>query len=162
MTPRWPSLLRILALLLIFLLQTPFPAKAQGTSSTSKTSKKAVEGTKKTGFSGDPARKRGLELGFDLGKKCGKSDLEQSLKPDPKRHEDFEKPEKYFRSEYGSQASFIGGFRSGFVGGYQTAFGKKVPISASGVSGTGGEKTKTASPTSSSKRPSGASSSDAL
>jgi len=158
MTPRRKLLLRLIPLLLIFSLQAPFAANAASSKTT-----KAAEGSKKTGYNGDPARKRGLELGFDLGKKAGKSDLEQSLKPDPKRHEDFEKPEKYFRHEYGSQASFVGGFRSGFMGGYQAAFGKKVPMSATGMSG---EKTKSSSSagaaTTPPKRSSGTTSSDAL
>ncbi|MCE9625253.1 MAG: hypothetical protein K8R69_07375 [Deltaproteobacteria bacterium] len=158
MTPRWPFLFRLLPLLLIFSLHAPFPAKAASSKAP-----KAAEGSKKTGYNGDPARKRGLEIGYDLGRKAGKSDLEQSLKPDPKRHEDFEKPEKYFRHEYGSQASFVGGFRSGFMGGYQAAFGKKVPMTATGVSG---EKPKSSSSTGAAtappKRSSGTSSSDAL
>jgi hypothetical protein len=132
-------------------------------SSQAATSKgKQEAGGKKAGFNGDPAKKRGLEIGFDQGQKAGKSDLEQKLSPDPRRHEEYSKPEKFFRHEYGSQASFSSGFRSGFVGGYQTAFGKKVPHSVSDSSyGVSGIKPKTASGSGGTKKTSGGSS-DAL
>jgi len=123
---------------------------------------KQAAGGKKTGFNGDPAKKRGLEIGFDQGQKAGKKDLDQKLSPDPRRHEEYNKPEKFFRTEYGSVASFSSGFRSGFVGGYQTAFGKKVPISSSGSSyGASGIKPKTGSSAGGVKKTSGGSS-DAL
>ncbi len=96
--------------------------------------KKATTTTvKKTGFAGDPARKRGLELGYDFGLKAGKQDKGENKKPDPQSHEAYKKPEKYFRSEYGSAGAFIGGFKSGFIGGYQMAFGKKVPLKPDGT-----------------------------
>ena len=44
-----------------------FAGSAQG-------AQKAAAGGKKTGFAGDPARKRGLELGYDFGLKAGKLD----------------------------------------------------------------------------------------
>jgi len=88
---------------------------------------------KKVGFVGDPAKKRGVEYGFDKGYEAGKADKDAGLKPDPKRHEDFNKPEKYHRSEFGSQAGFSAGFKGGFVGGYQKAFGKKVKINVPGL-----------------------------
>lgn len=149
------SFLPLLALLTLFAILASPPALSQ-TKSGGK-SAKAPE-ARKTGFTGDPARKRGIEIGYDLGKKAGKSDLEQKLKPDPKRHEAFNKPEKYFRSEYGSQASFVSGFKSGFLGGYQAGQGKKVPLSATGLSA---DKTKatTGAPV---KKPSAGTASDAL
>lgn len=148
------SFLSLLLLLPLFAIQPPVQALAQGSGGKSS---KAPE-ARKTGFVGDPARKRGIEIGYDLGKKAGKVDLEQKLKPDPKRHEAFNKPEKYFRSEYGSQASFVSGFKSGFLGGYQAGQGKKVPLSATGLSG---DKTKatTGAPV---KQPSAGTASDAL
>lgn len=148
------SFLSLLLLLALFAIQASQPALAQTKSGKSA---KAPE-ARKTGFTGDPARKRGIEIGYDLGKKAGKSDLEQKLKPDPKRHEAFNKPEKYFRSEYGSQASFVSGFKSGFLGGYQAGQGKKVPLSATGLSA---DKTKatTGAPV---KKPSAGTASDAL
>lgn len=149
MSVPWKWSLALTLLTLIFSLQTPTHAQTN-----TKSSKAQV--TKKTGYSGDPARKRGIEIGFDMGKKAGKADLEQKLKPDPKRHEPFQKPETYHRSEYGSQASFVSGFKSGFMGGYQTGLGKKVPYSATGLSL---DKTK---PTTSIKNTSTATSSDAL
>ena len=121
------------SLLIVTLLLAPGLGFTQ-----SKSASKAAKGeaSKKVGFSGDPARKRGMEIGFDMGKKAGKSDKEQDLKPDLKRHEAFQKPEKYYRSEYGSSASFTSGFRSGFSGGYQSAFGKKVTLPSDGTMGT--------------------------
>ena len=116
--------------LLIGLISLPASGLAQTKSSTKTTSS---DPSKKVGFSGDPARKRGMEIGFDQGKKAGKVDKEQALKPDLKRHEAYDNPDKYFRSEYGSRASFTSGFRSGFSGGYQSAFGKKVNLSADGM-----------------------------
>ena len=113
--------------LLIALLLSPLAVLAQ-----TKATKAGASTSKKVGFAGDPARKRGLEIGFDLGKKAGKADKDQNLKPDLKRHEAYQKPDQYFRSEYGSAASFASGFRSGFSGGYQAAFGKKVHLSADG------------------------------
>ncbi|HEX5034124.1 MAG TPA: hypothetical protein VFW62_06555, partial [bacterium] len=53
-----------------------------------------------------------------------------------------QEPDKYYRSEYGSRASFSSGFRSGFSGGYQAAFGKKVNVSPEGSS-LKGTKTET-------------------
>jgi hypothetical protein len=117
-------------LLIATLLSSPGLGFAQSKPAT-KASKSNI--SKKVGFSGDPARKRGMEIGFDMGKKAGNSDKEQALKPDLKRHEAYQKPEKYYRSEYGSSASFASGFRSGFSGGYQTAFGKKVKLSTDGL-----------------------------
>ena len=111
-----------LGLLLTLLL----PAK--NFAQTGKPAAKSSASGKKSGFMGDPARKRGIEIGFDYGKKAGKEDKAQGLKPDPKRHEAFQKPEKYHRSEYGSQANFVAGFRGGFLGGYQSAFGKKITV----------------------------------
>lgn len=139
-------------LVLVALISLPALSLAQSKPTTKKSS---AEPSKKVGFSGDPARKRGMEIGFDLGKKAGKSDKEQNLKPDLKRHEAYQKPEKYFRSEYGSSASFASGFRSGFSGGYQSAFGKKVnfPMEGGAFKGT--------NPASTTKK-GGGSSSDAL
>ncbi|MFO1463694.1 MAG: hypothetical protein U1F66_07935 [bacterium] len=153
MPSRKPFLSLALALLLISLM---LPGRLLAENKGSKASE-----AKKTGFSGDPAKKRGLEIGYDLGRKAGKADLEQKLKPDPKRHEDYNKPEKYFRHEYGSQASFTSGFRSGFVGGYQAAFGKKVPLSASGTT-TDKTKANGTTGTPAKKTSGGGSSSDAL
>ena len=126
------SIQRLLYALLLIAWMAFLPSTSVAQSkSTAKT--KADTTSKKVGFAGDPARKRGLEIGFDLGKKAGKSDKEQDLKPDLKRHEDYQKPEKYFRHEYGSSAAFASGFRSGFSGGYQAAFGKKVNLSSDGT-----------------------------
>jgi hypothetical protein len=81
---------------------------------------------KQGGISGDPARKRGLELGFDKGLKAGKQDKNKGLKPNPKAHDEFNNPDKSYSYEYGSRVNFDAGFRSGFLGGYQQGFGQKV------------------------------------
>ena len=88
----------------------------------------AADSGKKVGFAGDPAKKRGIEYGFDIGYSAGKKDNDADLKPDPKRHEAYNEPDKYYRYEFGSRASFTSGFKSGFNGGYQKAYGKKVKI----------------------------------
>jgi len=115
----------------LFLLALWF-IPSMGFAQSKPAAKKSKTPSYKVGFSGDPARKRGMEIGFDLGKKAGKIDKDQDLKPDMKRHEAYQKPETYFRSEYGSSANFTSGFRSGFSGGYQSAFGKKVNFSSAG------------------------------
>lgn len=156
-------LLALASLTLLFSLSLAMPTLAIGASSKAK----PAAGGKKTGFNGDPAKKRGLEIGFDQGQKAGKGDLEKKLSPDPNRHDEFNKPEKFFRFEYGSQAAFSSGFRSGFVGGYQAAYGKKVKVSASASGGTStsgspSAKPKTAASSGGGKKSSGGGSSDAL
>ncbi len=126
MDPR--NLVRLIAAVGVacFTLAASFPPDAYSQNPSSKAP------PKKTGFSGDPARKRGLELGFDFGLKAGKGDKSLNKKPNPGEHEAFKNPDKYYRYEFGSRASFVGGFKSGFVGGYQQAFGKKVQLKADG------------------------------
>src|SRR5262249_15580278 len=127
-----------LTLASVVLLQTrPGLTHAAAGTSTKTTQHGAAEGGKKTGFNGDPSQKRGMEIGFDLGRKNGKADQVQNLKPDPKRHDEFENPDKFYRYEYGSRAAFVGGFRSGYLGGYQSAFGKKIPLEPSMAGTTG-------------------------
>jgi hypothetical protein len=89
-------------------------------------------GRKVGGIMGNPAQKRGIEMGFDMGFIAGKADKENGLKPDPKRHDAFNDPEKYYRYEFGSRAAFISGFRGGFAGGYQKAFGKEIRVTSPG------------------------------
>lgn len=111
---------------------------ARGTPAGSSTATKSTTSGKKSGFSGDPARKRGLELGFDYGLKAGKEDKAQKKKADPQAHQPFQNPEKYYRYEFGSRANFISGFKSGFLGGYQQALGKKVTWKADGSGNVAG------------------------
>ena len=104
------------------------PASAQ----TTKPAKKATT-EKKSAYMGDPARKRGLELGYDYGLKAGKEDKAKNKKLAPQDNEVYKNPDKFYRYEFGSRANFNSGFKSGFLGGYQQAFGKKVPLKADGT-----------------------------
>ena len=108
--------------------------EAPAAPTTNSAPKKDGTAPKQGGIMGDPARKRGLELGFDYGLKAGKADKEQNKKPDPKSHSEFNDPNKLYRYEYGYRASFNAGFRSGFMGGYQQAFGKDVKMVHTGES----------------------------
>lgn len=99
---------------------------------TSKAAKKSA-GDKKSAYMGDPARKRGLEIGFDLGLQAGREDKKNDAKPMPQEKEAYKKPEKYYRHEFGSQANFVSAFKGGFLNGYQQAFGKKVTIKPDGT-----------------------------
>lgn len=99
----------------------------------------AASKNKKVGFAGDPAKKRGIEYGYDKGYAAGKEDNAAGLKADPKRHDSYNNPDKFFRSEFGSQGSFVAGFKSGFNGGYQKAYGRKVKIISAGSLNPSGE-----------------------
>ena len=92
---------------------------------------------KKYGFSGDPSKKRGLELGFDRGWQAAKNDQDQAEKLDPKTHDFMVLAEKLYRYEYGSRQSFLYGFERGFLKGYREALGGKIPAPPSTVARTG-------------------------
>lgn len=70
----------------------------------------------------DPAAKRGLELGYDMGRKAGKQDMAESRPSQSKEHEYYKNANTYHRTEYGSLASFENGFKKGFVIGYESAY----------------------------------------
>jgi hypothetical protein len=114
------------------------PAASAPSDSISATkSAKSTTPEKKTAYSGDPARKRGMELGHDYGLKAGKEDKTKNAPPNPQAHEAFKDPNKYYRYEFGSRASFVSGFKSGFLGGYQQALGKKVTVKAESIPSDG-------------------------
>ncbi|MBF0493410.1 MAG: hypothetical protein HQM15_11610 [Deltaproteobacteria bacterium] len=81
-------------------------------------------------YMGDPAQKRGYELGLDLGFKAGKSDKKEGKKNNPTAHEDYKNAIKKFRSEYGIQSHFLAGYSAGFNKGYRSGFslGKESPV----------------------------------
>ncbi len=91
-----------------------------------------VKEGKTKGYNGDPALKRGYDLGYDDGIKAGKGDKKIGKKDQPTVHESYKTPEKKFRHEYGSQSKFITGYRAGFSRGYKVGFaqGKKDPNEA--------------------------------
>jgi hypothetical protein len=79
---------------------------------------------KKHGYMGDPARKRGLELGYDRGYWAAKTDQKFGKEPDVARHDAYHDPNNYYRYEFGRRSVFYQGFRAGFYAGYKQVFGK--------------------------------------
>src|SRR5262245_19383272 len=84
----------------------PLSAQNLAAESGPKKSPSSQDG-KVQGFMGDPALKRGVELGYDIGVKAGKADKAQNKKADPTHHPAYLEAEKKHRSEYGSRASFV-------------------------------------------------------
>ncbi len=80
---------------------------------------------KKSGFMGDPSRKRGSELGFDYGLKAGRTDFKDGKEANPRDHEEYVNPNPIYRYEYGYRASFNSGFRNGFLSGYKQTYGEE-------------------------------------
>ncbi len=99
-----------------------------------KETKNTKEG-KQAGYSGDPALKRGYELGYDDGVKNGKSDKKAGKKNSPTSSSEYKAPEKKFRHEYGNQAKFVSGYRSGFLKGYKAGFSREVQPEKTSKSG---------------------------
>ncbi|MDX1386466.1 MAG: hypothetical protein R3257_02675 [bacterium] len=79
---------------------------------------------KKRAFMGNPAHKRGTELGFDRGYWAAKSDQKFGREPDVSRHEAYHDPNTYYRYEFGNRGAFYQGFRAGFWAGYKYIIGK--------------------------------------
>jgi len=79
------------------------------------------------GIVGDPSRKRGLELGYDVGLKAARQENATGTAPDAKAHPEYQNPDKWYRYEYGSRAQFMAGFRSGFLGAYRKFAKKSMP-----------------------------------
>jgi hypothetical protein len=100
---------------LLFLFAAEFTVQAQVTE-------------KKSGFTGDPSRKRGSELGYDYGLKAGRSDYQDGQEANPRSHSEYVNPNPMYRYEYGYRASFNAGFRSGFLNGYKESYGEE-PLS---------------------------------
>jgi hypothetical protein len=119
-----------------FFLIVGFSHQAQGQKSEASNAaspKKATieKGGKTQGYMGDPALKRGAELGYDAGVKAGKADKMEKKKANPTQNEDYKGADKKYRSEYGNRANFIRGYQIGFVRGYTVTFtGKPAPAGA--------------------------------
>lgn len=112
---------------------------------------------KKKAYMGNPASKRGVELGFDQGYLAAKSDQKASLKPDMNRHQAYQDPNKYYRYEFGGRSNFNRGFLAGFRAGYRQVLGKSVPSGSSKSksyfhSAGGSSKVKKSKPKSSTNR----------
>ncbi len=82
------------------------------------------------GIQGDPAMKRGVDLGWDKGYLAGKAEVEQGVNPDPTRFEDYNDPNKWYRYEFGKRGIFIRGFRGGFLKGYSYGLQQQVQYKA--------------------------------
>ncbi len=84
----------------------------------------------KAGYMGDPAAKRGMLLGYDMGRRDGKADKDAGKTNSLKNSAPYTNPEKFYRHEYGSMAAFVAAFKKGYGSGYESAYsGKKVDIS---------------------------------
>lgn len=121
-----PNFFLLIGIILLGFLSENYPATLQAQALEKEGTAKGPMG----GIVGDPSRKRGVEMGYDMGFQMGKSDQRLGLEPDPKRHDTFNDPNQFYRYEFGSRAGFVSGFRGGFVGGYQKAYGKKVKVAA--------------------------------
>src|SRR4030095_8561170 len=119
---------------ILFLVFLTLPASAwaqKGGSETAPRKGSSAPGGKAQGYMGDPALKRGFELGYDLGVKAGKVDKAEKRKANPGQHPDYKAAEKKHRSEYGSLPSFVRGYQMGFTRGYTVAYtGKAAPLKA--------------------------------
>ena len=86
---------------------------------------------KKQAYTGDPAIKRGFELGYDDGVKAGKEDKKNGKKENVTVHEDYKKGDKKFRSEYGNRGKFVAGYQGGFLKGYKSGYNRgKIDLEA--------------------------------
>lgn len=76
-------------------------------------------------YMGDPAAKRGFELGYDQGVKAGKEDKKQGKKESATSRDEYKMGDKKYRSEYGSQARFVSAYQGGFVKGYKSGYNRE-------------------------------------
>ncbi len=97
--------------------------KSTSSSKESKSSK--TEGGKAQGFMGDPAQKRGFELGYDAGVRAGKEDKKLNRKSVPQSRDEYKNADKQYRYEYGMRSRFVGGYQSGFSKGYQAGYSRE-------------------------------------
>ena len=112
----------LLHFLLLLLLTYALPALA---ADSNKNSKSSGADSKKQVYMGDPATKRGYELGYDDGVKAGKDDKKKGRKESASSHEDYKNGEKKFRSEYGNRGKFAGGYQGGFLKGYKSGYNRE-------------------------------------
>jgi len=81
-----------------------------------------VDLAKNQGFMGDPAQKRGFELGYDDGVRAGKKDQKEGKKQNPTGNENYKTANKKYRYEYGSANRFVSGYQAGFNKGYKSGY----------------------------------------
>ena len=94
---------------------------------------------KSQAYMGDPAQKRGFELGYDHGVKAGKKDQTEGKGQKPTDQEAYKTADKQYRYEYGNRGRFVAGYRAGFTKGYKSGYtrakdiadGKKGPTETS-------------------------------
>lgn len=99
---------------------------------------KRVDLSKNQGFMGDPAQKRGFELGYDDGVRAGKKDQKEGKKQNPTANENYKTANKKYRYEYGSANRFVSGYQAGFSKGYKSGYARAEEMSK-GKSGAGKE-----------------------
>ncbi len=90
---------------------------------------KKTDLAKNQGFMGDPAQKRGFELGYDDGVRAGKKDHKEGKKQNPTGNENYKTANKKYRYEYGSANRFISGYQAGFSKGYKSGYARADEIS---------------------------------
>ncbi len=90
---------------------------------------KNVDLAKNQGFMGDPAQKRGFELGYDDGVRAGKKDQKEGKKQNPTGNENYKSANKKYRYEYGSANRFVSGYQTGFSKGYKSGYARGEEIS---------------------------------
>lgn len=115
-----------LSFVLFFSITNLFLFAADSSTNAQKTAKSAAGAdSKKQVYMGDPATKRGYELGYDDGVKAGKEDKKNGKKESPSSREEYKVGDKKFRSEYGSRAKFVGGYQGGFLKGYKSGYNRE-------------------------------------
>lgn len=90
---------------------------------------KKTELAKDQGFMGDPAQKRGFELGYDDGVRAGKKDQKEGKKQNATGNENYKTANKKYRYEYGSANRFVSGYQAGFSKGYKSGYARAEEIS---------------------------------
>lgn len=97
---------------------------------------KKVDLAKSQAYMGDPAHKRGFELGYDDGVRTGKKDQKEGKKQNPGASESYKTADKKYRYEYGSRARFVSGYQSGFTKGYKSGYAREQEITKGKQGGT--------------------------
>lgn len=90
---------------------------------------KKAELAKDQGFMGDPAQKRGFELGYDDGVRAGKKDQKEGKKQNAAGNENYKTANKKYRYEYGSANRFVSGYQAGFSKGYKSGYARAEEMS---------------------------------
>ncbi len=141
-------------LLSFLILLFPLSAFAANSEKGATKGEKASAADSKKVYTGDPATKRGYELGYDYGVKAGKEDKKNGKKESPSNNDEYKTAEKYFRSEYGNRGRFVSGYQSGFLKGYKSGFNREKtdPEAAKNAKNKDKTQDKNASPETKSKK----------